>query len=1344
MNLICRINEKEYKNIVVGNSFSEEYNETLDSGSIIISHVEKMHDLKPYTDVFIWDAKYYFKGYDKNGVNQFYTDETYTTKIDDETAKGIFYKHLLVNNFTETMINLRDFKESKKEIGVGEYTPIYEYKIQLFSETKGLEVIQLPNISITEPLNSRTKITIWEYLNRYINLYSPKYKSAIQGYNANVWQFERKYKVSPSLMKYFDDCFPQDFSLNSPNLRKVLEELMKTKDMIPYVYNDIIYALDITERMGNFTGLEYVNYISGSMTSNDYYNNLKTTYSNGMSQDNMAKTIEYIGFRNNDNSLMTLGNMRLETRFPIYKINKLHMCYFKKIKAKFTNGEEKTYIFLCKQDITPLIKLETERNALSKDWQKFQNLDKLSATIQDLADYKMATVGYNIGSKYIKGWGEQYQTPIEGTFWDQTHTYIENIINLMDVYISPFGIDKYQKVKTKIKESDKDYWEGKDAYLTTFATNDFRTGMVTPFGNANSSPSLMLKSFIFEVDYQAFYNGSVLHSKDGDANMDITVNDSPSSSLSLLEHDGLAKKEKINRYGNKSITINARYDDISQLQPLGSVLSLDGDDDIVIYHREYQIWNNHIDCVYYGSHDYVLKNFYTSVFAKHRTWSLIPYSESVRRAENRKLFLLLSKKRLLFEKPRNFLEFTNFENIYRMMLSCFETNNEEDKINYAYIYYDGQKYATDLNIFVSGLSLCFNLCMPDNISAGNYIESISFEKNNKYNEITNYKDSDIWKTVSKYLFMKDVGDDYTGSKQNWYPLVDSKETGAVKTMGFYLSHVNDMNIGGLVVEEPKNSTSGSSIIDTLYREVLTKLPKISTSVDTPEKNKLGKTIDIYKDNKEYIDMTYQIEPIVDGKDIMISDWFMKLNNLITGYVKIPDTILGKKSETDLKYDLSVYSTTKHFLYLFERGDLEGSGSIHSYEPLIFLKIKKNFFEYYNDNKEKLDEISFDNASGGSIVVKFERPNDEDGLGYSIDELSVELKNILGIKDNGNLIVNIQEEIVFAENHFGLKTETKIEVRNIDFEKISEWNGKPLPDSEEYQWFRWSAGDSRQSGKIDNLSGDLMKPYMFLCAPNGNKSLYISEIECNKPIFGDFTATETLFDFEESRSIKYFPSFVSISGKLFDNTFYRNQRIILSSEYLNKDLIYNSFLFADDFSEFNLYKVGEIVKYDNKIYECRREITIPHEFKEGEWNNLKDVIAIRGNVYKKSNEFNSDYHNNLSWIMNSEKIINECFQIKTEDMMSYIYVDLTDIDRNTKSIQYWYNNNGELEFVFGVNITDEDWRNNYIKIYISLTSSRDTKVYDTNHRLVGETKNYADSHSSFGWEQMYTPLENKEQ
>ena len=204
---------------------------------------------------------------------------------------------------------------------------------------------------------------------------------------------------------------------------------MKTKDMIPYVYNDIIYALDITERMGNFTGLEYVNYISGSMTSNDYYNNLKTTYSNGMSQDNMAKTIEYIGFRNNDNSLMTLGNMRLETRFPIYKINKLHMCYFKKIKAKFTNGEEKTYIFLCKQDITPLIKLETERNALSKDWQKFQNLDKLSATIQDLADYKMATVGYNIGSKYIKGWGEQYQTPIEGTFWDQTHTYIENIIN---------------------------------------------------------------------------------------------------------------------------------------------------------------------------------------------------------------------------------------------------------------------------------------------------------------------------------------------------------------------------------------------------------------------------------------------------------------------------------------------------------------------------------------------------------------------------------------------------------------------------------------------------------------------------------------------------------------------------------------------------------------------------------------------------------------------------------------------------------------------------------------------------------------------------------------------------
>ena len=61
MNLKATINNKEY-NLVNGVTFSEEYNETLDSGSIIIVGVQKDNDLRPFDDVFIYNTDSEFKG----------------------------------------------------------------------------------------------------------------------------------------------------------------------------------------------------------------------------------------------------------------------------------------------------------------------------------------------------------------------------------------------------------------------------------------------------------------------------------------------------------------------------------------------------------------------------------------------------------------------------------------------------------------------------------------------------------------------------------------------------------------------------------------------------------------------------------------------------------------------------------------------------------------------------------------------------------------------------------------------------------------------------------------------------------------------------------------------------------------------------------------------------------------------------------------------------------------------------------------------------------------------------------------------------------------------------------
>ena len=66
MNLKCKINGKEYEVLVQGNTLSDEYNETLDSGNIILAHINKIKKLKPYDDVFIYDNE--FNGYDRNGI----------------------------------------------------------------------------------------------------------------------------------------------------------------------------------------------------------------------------------------------------------------------------------------------------------------------------------------------------------------------------------------------------------------------------------------------------------------------------------------------------------------------------------------------------------------------------------------------------------------------------------------------------------------------------------------------------------------------------------------------------------------------------------------------------------------------------------------------------------------------------------------------------------------------------------------------------------------------------------------------------------------------------------------------------------------------------------------------------------------------------------------------------------------------------------------------------------------------------------------------------------------------------------------------------------------------------
>lgn len=753
-------------------------------------------------------------------IDYIYIERTINTPI----LLPIIVKRYLVDNYNEVF---------------NKATNKYSYTINLMSETKGLEVIQLPNISITQPIKNSKKISVWQYLNRFLTQYNPKIK-VIK--NSSEWEYQGKYKLDPALENIYKKVYAPDFSLNNPNLRDLFTNLMITKDRIPTVRNNVIGAMDLTERKGIFNEKGLID-IQSSMSSETYTQNLKKSYQNALSQDNAIRLVEKLGFRNSDEALLTLSNLRLETRYPIYNINKVLMCYYKRVRIKATSdGTETIAQILCKQDITKIVIPNEKRNLLSKDWQDFET--NMPNTIDELAQYRLATIGYDIGSNFITGWGTSYEFP--SGWWSTTEkTYIENIVRVVDLSISPLGVNAYNLIRDNLE---------KGSIIEPYSTTNYHLNIISPFSDNNKVGALKLKGIFFEIDYNGFYNGTLIHSKDNDFG-NITINDNPSSSLTLLESDGVFQKEKVNRLGNEIVALASNHESLQDIQELGSVYG----DDIVIFKRDISFNNNIIKANYYGSKDYVLKNYFTSVYAKHRTTNLIPFDESVIKAENKKVYLYLSKEHYIVDNYLD-IKFTQFDDFVEFdILSAFSPSelltSKDDfktpkKINSGMFYKSGKGYLSDISRFVSGNSLGFNIKMYDNVSGGIYIKE---------------------KELSQ-----------VGSMQDWFILVDDIETGQIENIGIYFRHIDDIN----EYETLPKEYDYNKVVNAYNK--LFKLPEQNITLSNCT-NLIGNNYKVNKDNKELLDYTLQIETITKDKDIIITPKLMELSDLIGNINKVDKT-----------------------------------------------------------------------------------------------------------------------------------------------------------------------------------------------------------------------------------------------------------------------------------------------------------------------------------------------------------------------------------------------------------------------------------------------------------------------
>ena len=1069
-----------------------------------------------------------------NDVNDNLYVHFYNSSVIDEMLPS-FFKHLLVDKFTAEMVDLDKSN--------------YKYKISLMSETKGLEKKILPNISITQPIVG-TKRTIYYYLKQYIDFYSPKIKKLVSN---NKWEYVNKYQLdardpsdidqndkyigTPVSAIFADDIFAPEMSLTQPSLREILSRLMIVKDCIPVVKNNVIYAMNIgnaKETHGEFLiDGNHINFVFESMDSENYSTAFRRKYEGAISQKNSTHCVEFIGFRNSSSALLTLENMRLETRLPIYKINSVIMHYYKLITIMNDQGEFYKKLVLVKQDITPLILQNTVRNTLSADWTNYQS-EITFASMEQLANYKILTLGYDIGSNLITGWGEKYTYIADLLGWFHgTDTYIENIMDIIDGF-SHFGFQN---------ENFLDYDEA------VAGDYGWRATIVSPSGGALEDReeidniALKLKTLFFKIDYVGMYSGTIVHSKDETENDDLETPDNCSSALSILEVDGLFEKEKANRLANATVSFSGRYDSYEQMNDeynnvLGATFNLEENeesenDDIVVYHREYQIYDDCVLCNFVGSYDYVLKNYFTTVFAKYRTYSYAGYNENVDRAENDKYSVVLSTDKLYFESE-SAIELLNGDEI----LSAFNFTTISnlnfvfnDQVNGAYLTFYKKletgtqtlEYFSDVSQFVSGYSLCFNVKTFSNLTSGVFISAIDcFSADN--HEYTNY----------------------VGSAQDWYMMpLNSKTDGFLETIGFYFGHFDEKSI---VQNNIKYGNDETVDANDVFKDLLA----------LPKKNRkavyyFGKTYNLFKDNKETIDFTLQYELINANKnDIIVSEWLMKLTDF-SNYIKIStDKEIMDFSLANVKFRI-FYSTKEKNNWDFWDFVLGTGGSFGwRTAQVIVLRVKDEDVPLFQNPTTKMtgcNNFSYAHTRSSSTVDRFH-----------YNRTYINFLSLQSVESNGDLNVLVEYQVYFAviddpedvrDNSRGIPQVTKQKV--LKFTKLSNVGEQGFTD---YYYIGQDIPNPNTSSLGDN--DELMY--------HSSNSKYV-------PSGNDFNSQLSLSNSEiVSGTMEY------SSAPL--KTYHPTMFVFLSTEKLKGQLVYEQYTMENLPNKYTVLEFNENLNFEN--------------------------------------------------------------------------------------------------------------------------------------------------------------------
>lgn len=769
--------------LVVGSVFKEELNETLDSGSIIISNVEPSRklELEPYQYVYIYDTE------------------------------SNFEKYFLVDNFIENYVNLD--------------TPYYEYTIALMSETKLLEKIQLPNRTIRNPLNA-PQLKVNELIGQFCKLYIPSVKYFNK--NSNTWSYHQiiDYQSVIDVNSIFNvDC--PDMEFNHPTLRQVLTSLMQVVGCLPRIVNHKLTYVNLRLKPTEFvipSGRKYI--VSTSNSSDSYNTSIQTLGENIVGENNIVKN-ETLGFRDVNNVFLKhTENLKLTTEFPIKEIKSLKMnvpvnFYFgmgvihlgdtfisnnfvydnnlTKTKIGFEiyyssdlgNDIELRYCFekvsYLNNNFGKVIYQVLTRSEIYQETATKSIVNEsyvYSNTLKDNQDYNLIVIELRKGNDYgyylisvdnvyhfymptlyivdltslvfetqarklnrtdltyspetIEDMSKYYYTTLEYTYgnsditgFSQQYDYVEwygkyqNILisNIATIYKS--NLDYLGELEDRII---KYYFTLMPNDITKFRIDRTDYNIIDNVLNTSLSP---YSAYTFNITYIPFNNVNLKFDKSKDIPLQLTQLDNQESAIPSLTAFALREQEKVERIGNNVVKINA-----SNITNLNEINALNTKyNDSIIFSKEIAYYEDFCNVNYIATKDYVLKNYFTNIQTKYRAYRYVEYANTVLRIENRKYYVYLNTRSFNGSDTLGVGNLTDKQNRKKKINDYFLGNlvNEEtifDTLDYNIkATTDNKMFRNDLSIIKFNNNIALNYRDFDSVSGGIGIENPATVKN---------------------------------------------------------------------------------------------------------------------------------------------------------------------------------------------------------------------------------------------------------------------------------------------------------------------------------------------------------------------------------------------------------------------------------------------------------------------------------------------------------------------------------------------------------------------------------------------------------------------------------------